>query len=160
MSYLDLSPEELSDLRDDFAGEYNRKLDIIGDRLVSLYKEGAYQAFLDLIEDAKKFCYSNGPGGIEYFKDEWEDDPRISWSKSSLSLAAKYAHGASLDEICEEILQYICTCKQVLAGDIYKQFQYFQHDMIQKALEKLSRGKLILKGSDKSGRKTYSPKQG
>lgn len=148
-----ITKEELEDLECEFSEENIDILDEFEDYLIGFYKADQYQAFIDLIEKIKVFCYSKGIGGVEYFKNNWKDDPRLSICKQNLNLKSKYSKNATHDEIYKEIADYIQEKKIVRAKEIYQQFQWFERDQIQKSISTLCKKKIIRKGYDKNGYK-------
>ena len=102
-----LSEEELEDLEGEFSERYSDVLDNFEDSLIDFYKRNQYQSFIDLMKKVKEFCYAGGAGGIEYFKNMWEDDPRLSASVKSLSLQNEYPDGITAEDIRKEIIFFI-----------------------------------------------------
>lgn len=150
-----LSEEELEDLEGEFSERYSDVLDNFENSLIDFYKSEQYQSFIDLMSKVKKFCYAGGAGGIEYFKNMWEDDPRLLASVKSLSLQNEYPSGATVEDVRKEITAYIQGKEIVSAKEIYRQFPQFQHDQIQKCLTNLCKEKIICKSCDSFGRVVY-----
>ena len=99
-----LSEEKLEDLEGEFSERYSDVLDNFEDSLIDFYKKNQYQSFIDLMKKVKEFCYAGGAGGIEYFKNMWEDAPRLSASVKSLSLQSEYPDGVTAEDIRKEII--------------------------------------------------------
>lgn len=150
-----LSEEELEDLEGEFSERYSDVLDNFEDSLIDFYKRNQYQSFIDLMKKAKEFCYAGGAGGIEYFKNMWEGDPRLSASEKSLFLQSEYPDGITAEDIRKEITFFIQGKRNVFAKEIYQQFQQFQHNQIQKCLSNLCKEKIIRKEYDSFGRLVY-----
>lgn len=150
-----LSEEELEDLEGEFSERYSDFLDEFENSLIDFYKKNQYQSFIDLMKKVKEFCYAGGVGGVEYFKNMWENDPRLSASVKSLSLQNDYPDGVTGKDILKEITIYIQGKENVLAKEIYQQFQQFQHEQIRKCLSILCKEKIIRKDYDSFGRVIY-----
>lgn len=150
-----LSPEELSDLEDQFLHEYSDSIEKYETAMTELFKAGQYQAFIAVTEQVKAFFLSFGPGGEEYYKNTWSDDPRLARAKNALAMQGKYAEGASLENVCIEILAYIRENSPVYAGEVFKMFSAFPRDLIVKSLSKLCKNRQVVKDYDSGGRKIY-----
>lgn len=152
---ISLSPEELSDLEDQFFIEHSDSIEKYEAAMTELFKTGRYREFLAVAEQSKAFFLSFGPGGSEYYKNAWSDDPRIERAKNVVAMQQKYAVGVPVEDACLEILDFIRNNNPTYAGDVYKMFSSFPRDVIAKALSRLCKSKQVVKGYDSGGRKIY-----
>lgn len=150
-----LSPEELSDLEDQFCIEHSDSIEKYEAAMTELFRTERYREFLAVVEQSKAFFLSFGPGGSEYYKNTWSNDPRIERAKNAVVMQKKYPDGISIDDACIEILDFIQNSNPSYAGDIFKAFSSFPHDVTTKALSRLCNRKQVVKGYDSGGRKIY-----
>ena len=150
-----LSPGELSDLEDQFFTEQSSGIEKYETAMMELYKSGRYREFLAVVKLSKAFFSSFGPGGMEYYKNTWSDDPRVERAKKAVAMQQKYADGISIDAACLEILNFIQNNNPSYAGDVFKAFPSFPHDVTTKALSRLCKSKQVIKDYDSGGRKIY-----
>lgn len=150
-----LSPEELSDLEDQFFTEQSAGLEKYETAMAELYKSGRYREFLAVVKQSKEFFSSFGPGGSEYYKNTWSDDPRVERAKKAVAMQKKYSDGISIDDACLEILSFIENNNPSYAGDVFKAFPSFPHDLTVKALSRLCKNKQVVKDYDSGGHKIY-----
>ena len=61
--------------------------------MAELYKSGRYREFLAVVKQSKEFFSSFGPGGSEYYKNTWSDDPRVERAKKAVAMQKKYSDG-------------------------------------------------------------------
>ena len=151
-----LSPEELSDLEDQFIIDHADSIKKYEIAMTELFKAGKYQGFLDTLDQAAAVFHAFGPGGDEYFKNTWLRDPRVNRAQNAILVRQKFPDGPSVDSVCLEIVTYIQGKGRVFASEIFKMFPTLPHDLISKALSKMCKEKKIVKGYDKSGYKIYT----
>lgn len=147
--------DELEYLEGEFSAEYIGKIDEFDSALIDYFKRGCYHEFLSTYKKAKEFCYSHGSGGVAYFKNYWGDDPRLARVKQSIELQGKRQESPNIEDVRQEILAYFEEKQIVFAKDIYIDFQYYPHSIVQKVVSGLSRKKIIRQVENEGGPKKY-----
>ena len=150
-----LSKDELSDLEDQFFLEHSDSIAKYEKAMTELFKDGRYCEFLAVVEQSKAFFLSFGPGGSEYYKNTWSDDPRIERAERAVAMKQKYTGGVSVDDASLEILRFIRENNPAYASDVFKAFPAFPRDVMEKAIIGLCKKKQVIKGYDSGGHKIY-----
>lgn len=131
MSGPKLSKDELSDLEVQFAVDFSDQIakyeddfyacaifysDVIPECIENCHR------FIKAMSEAKKFCYSHGHGGKEYYRNMWKNDPRVIRAKRELELYKKYPAGLNDESVKIEIIDFLKTKGPASKTDIYKLF--------------------------------------
>lgn len=152
---ISLSPDELSDLEDQFFCNHSDSIEKYEAAMIELFKSGRYLEFLAVVEQSEAFFSSFGPGGEEYYKNTWSNDPRVERAKNAVAMRQKYADSVPVGDARLEILDFVKRNSPAYAGDIYKSFPTFPRDVIAKAISGLCKSKQVIKDYDSGGRKFY-----